>query len=197
MITFGQGRQPIVTPVAVAGQAGRRGSGFLAGTSPPQPSDGEDGDFWVEEREGQANLVYGPKANGEWPAEPSSTLGVGGVADVPGLPEKLDGKATRGHTPVPDANYQCLQNDVQVGMIALTAPRTISLPDVDSFPLGHDLLIADESGACSDALTITIQPGSGTGDIIGGPEGATTIVLFSPYQAVRLRRGAANLWIRP
>lgn len=197
MITFGQGRQPIVTPVAVAGQAGRRGSGFLAGTSPPQPSDGEDGDFWVEEREGQANLVYGPKANGEWPAEPSSTLGVGGVADVPGLPEELDGKATRGHTPVPDANYQCLQNDVQVGMIALTAPRTISLPDVDSFPLGQDLVIADESGACSDALTITIQPGSGTGDIIGGPEGATTIVLFSPYQAVRLRRGAANLWIRP
>lgn len=102
----------------------------------------------------------------------------------------------RGHTPVNDANYQCLVSDVQVGMVALTAPRTILLPDVDAFPLGQDLVIADESGACSEATTITIQPGPGTGDIIGGPEGATTIVLSSPYQAVRFRRGAANLWIR-
>jgi hypothetical protein len=91
-ITFGQGRQPIVTPVAIAGQAGRRGSGLLTGTLPPQPSDGEDGDYWVVEREGQANLVYGPKENGEWPPQPSSTFGVGGVADVPGLPEVLDEK---------------------------------------------------------------------------------------------------------
>ncbi|WP_286134344.1 hypothetical protein [Methylobacterium sp. Leaf123] len=64
-ITFGQGRQAIITPVAVAGQAGRRGSGLLTGTLPPQPSDGEDGDYWVVEREGQANVVYGPKEAGE------------------------------------------------------------------------------------------------------------------------------------
>ncbi|AWI90385.1 hypothetical protein C0214_20380 [Methylobacterium sp. DM1] len=81
-------------------------------------------------------------------------------------------------------------------MVALTAPRTISLPDVDAFPLGQDLVIADESRTCSETLTIPIQPGASTGDIIGGPKGATTIVLFSPYQAVRFRRGAANLWIR-
>lgn len=92
-ITFGQGRQPIVTPVAIAGQAGRRGSGLLTGTLPPQPSDGEDGDYWIVEREDQANLVYGPKEGGEWPPQPSSTFGVGGIADVPGLPVALEGKA--------------------------------------------------------------------------------------------------------
>ncbi|MBA9070705.1 hypothetical protein FHR71_004475 [Methylobacterium sp. RAS18] len=108
----------------------------------------------------------------------------------------LENKVTRGHTLVADADYQCLPSDVQVGVKPLMAPRTISLPDVDTFPLGQDLVIADESGACSDALAITIQPGAGTGDIIGGPEGPTTIVLSSPYQAVRFRRGAANLWIR-
>jgi hypothetical protein len=96
------------------------------------------------------------------------------------------------HTSVSDANYQCLSSDAQVGMITLTAPRVISLPDVDTFPF-RDLVIADESGACSDTLTITIQPGAGTGDTIAG---ATSIVLSSPYQGLRFRRGAANLWIR-
>lgn len=99
----------------------------------------------------------------------------------------------RGHTAVLDKNYQVLPTDVQVGMVVLTAPRVVSLPDVDTFPLGQDLVIADESGACSDALTITIQPGAGTGDTIAG---ATSIVLTSPYQGLRFRRGAANLWIR-
>ncbi|WP_210161144.1 hypothetical protein [Methylorubrum extorquens] len=104
-ITFGQGRQPIVTPVAIAGQAGRRGAGFITGTLAPQPSDGEDGDYFVVEREGQANLVYGPKENGEWPPQPSSTFGVGGIADVPGLPGVLAEKVSL-DTPVrvdPDA----------------------------------------------------------------------------------------------
>ncbi|CAO4140658.1 hypothetical protein [Methylorubrum extorquens] len=102
--------------------------------------------------------------------------------------------AQRGHTSVSDANYQILATDVQVGVTALTAPRVLSLPNVDSFPLGQDLVIADESGACSETLTITIQPGAGTGDAIGVPDG--TIALSNPYQAVRFRRGAANLWIR-
>lgn len=119
--------------------------------------------------------------------------GNGGVRTVG---EALAAAAQRGHTTVSDTNYQCLTTDVQVGIVSLTAARTISLPDVDSFPLGQDLVIADESGACSDTLTITIQPGASTGDIIGGPEGATTILLTSPYQAARFRRGAANLWIR-
>ena len=179
-ITFGQGRQPIVTPVAIAGRVGARGNTVLAGTVPPTAADGEDGDFFIEDRSalGRGRWMWGAKADGVWPSPPWRI------------------EAAGGHTAVSDANYQALQSDVQVGMVTLTAPRTVYLPDVDSFPLGQDLVIADESGACSDTLTITIQPGSGTGDIIGGPEGATTIVLFSPYQAVRFRRGAANLWIR-
>jgi hypothetical protein len=94
-VTFGAGRQPIVTPVAVAGQAGRRGTGILTGALPPQPSDGEDGDYWIVDRSanGQSNVIYGPKEDGEWPAQPSSALGVGGVADVPGLPSVLGDKA--------------------------------------------------------------------------------------------------------
>lgn len=119
---------------------------------------------------------------------------VGGVVKTIG--EFVIAAAQIGHTAVNDADYTILSSDVQVGVVSLTAPRTLSLPDVDAFPLGQDLVIADESGACSDTLTITIQPGPGTDDIIGGPDGPTSIVLFSPYQSARFRRGAANLWIR-
>ena len=104
--------------------------------------------------------------------------------------------AQTGHTPVNDTNYTILPSDVQIGVVSLTAPRTVYLPDVDAFPLGQDLVIADESGVCSETLTITIQPGADTGDTIGNPDGSPSIVLFTPYQAVRFRRGAANLWIR-
>ncbi|MBA9068420.1 lysophospholipase L1-like esterase [Methylobacterium sp. RAS18] len=105
-ITFGPGRQPIVTPVAIAGQAGRRGSGLLTGTLPPQPSDGEDGDYWVVERTGQANVIYGPKENGDWPSQPSSTFGVGGIPDVPGLVDVLETKVGLDVLAVPDLRSQ-------------------------------------------------------------------------------------------
>ncbi|MBB5765720.1 hypothetical protein ABEV34_11830 [Methylorubrum rhodesianum] len=139
------------------------------------------------------------------PADARALGVLGGV--LPGTPLIRRGRSTTvgtvlanaaqlGHTQVLDVDYQCVDEDVQVGIMTLTAPRVVSLPDVDDYPLGQDLVIADESGVCSDVRTITIQPGPDTGDIIGGADGATTIVLSSPYQAVRFRRGAANLWIR-
>ncbi|MBD8906530.1 hypothetical protein [Methylorubrum zatmanii] len=67
-VTFGAGRQPIVTPVAVAGQAGRRGSGFLSGEGPPTAADGEDGDYWIDTAADPREL-YGPKGGGVWPGE--------------------------------------------------------------------------------------------------------------------------------
>lgn len=109
--------------------------------------------------------------------------------------------AALGHTSVFDRDYTATASDVQVGFRTLTGPRIVTLPDVDAFPLSQDLVIADETGACSETVTIKIQPGAGTSDVIGGAEpdqgtSIPTIILFSPYQAVRLRRGAANLWIR-
>lgn len=124
--------------------------------------------------------------------------GSGGVRTVG---DAIAAASQRGHTIVSDTNYQCLATDVQIGIVTLTAPRVIFLPDVDTFPLGQDLVIADESGACSDAILIKISAGAGTGDIIGGADidpdlEAGVVSLSSPYQAVRFRRGAANLWIR-
>lgn len=66
-VIFGDGRQPILTPVAVAGQAGPRGAGFLSGPRPPVAGDGENGDFWINTA-ADIRLLYGPKAGGAWPA---------------------------------------------------------------------------------------------------------------------------------
>jgi hypothetical protein len=67
-ITFGQGCQPIVMPVAIAGQARRRGSGFLTGQGAPTPADGEDGDYRIDASTDPCTL-YGPKADGAWPPQ--------------------------------------------------------------------------------------------------------------------------------
>lgn len=124
---------------------------------------------------------------------------------LPGIPFVRRGQATTlgdvlwnaaqlKHFVVADADYQCLPDDRKVGMRPLTAPRTIYLPDVGHFPLGEELFIADYTGLCSDALSITIRPGPGTEDVIGVPDG--TAQLTSPNQGIGFRRGDQNLWIR-
>lgn len=124
---------------------------------------------------------------------------------LPSLPLVRRGRATTvgavlasaaqiAHHLVEDQDYQCTADDRQVGMRPLTAPRTIYLPDVDLFPLGEVLFVADYSGLASDALTITIRPGPDTGDLLGVPDGVAQII--SPYQGLGFRRGDTNLWIR-
>ena len=191
-ISFVAGRQPIITSVAVAGQPGRRGSGYITGTLPPQPSDGENGDYWIVERDGQSGLLYGPKEGGEWPSQPSSSLGVGGVADVPGLSGALAAKATLNHVALADVDYVATVNDRQIGFTSLTAPHSVFLPDVDEFPLGEVLFIADECGACSPDRPIYLIPQGQTNDTIAGEPGYT---MSNRYQGIGLRRGAANVWI--
>ena len=133
------------------------------------------------------------------PGDPrvGSALAVAPVPDGRGgvwsVQQALASAAQTGHRTISDMDYQCLATDLQVGMKPLTAPRTIWLPDVDTCPF-QDLVIADESGACSEALPITILPGPGTGDAIGTSEG--TAILTRPYEGAWFRRGAANLWIR-
>lgn len=65
-VTFGGSRQAVVTPVAIAGREGARGSGFLTGQRAPTTADGENGDYWIDASNG-VRVLYGPKANGVWP----------------------------------------------------------------------------------------------------------------------------------
>ncbi|GJE54602.1 hypothetical protein [Methylobacterium thuringiense] len=106
----------------------------------------------------------------------------------------LANRAVASHTAVANTNYTVLASDVHVGFASLTASRVVTLCDVDTYPLGQDLVIGDETGACSDAIRITVQIGGGTGDSIP-QQSDGIIVLAYPYASVRLRRGAANIWL--
>lgn len=96
------------------------------------------------------------------------------------------------HVSVADADYQVLVTDTQIGFTLLTLPRTIFLPDVDLYPMGQLLFVADETGQCSPERAITISVGSGTSDTIAGQ---TAIQITDAYQGIGFRRGAANVWI--
>lgn len=113
--------------------------------------------------------------------------GAGYSVDI--LPAAFPGAS---YTSAPDANYQALVTDVQIGFAVLTAARTVTLPDVDLYPIAQVLFIADESGQCSADRPITITVGAGTSDTIGGQ---VAIQITDAYQGIGFRRGAANLWI--
>lgn len=76
----------------------------------------------------------------------------------------------------------------------LTASRTWSLPDVDGFPKGVDLVIVDEGRFLGFGPVLTIGVLAGSGDTIPGyPSG---IYLADAGASVRLRRGLlSDVWV--
>lgn len=102
------------------------------------------------------------------------------------------GGATIGGTRVDNTNYTVLPTDVQIEVRGLTAGRTITLWDVDTFPTGQPLLIGDFDGTCSPDRPITIQVGAGTGDTIAGQ---TAIQIADPYGSLEFRAGITDTWI--
>ncbi|KTS09743.1 hypothetical protein SB2_11860 [Methylobacterium radiotolerans] len=74
-------------------------------------------------------------------------------------------------------------------MQALTAARTITLPNAAAYRPGQPLYVADESGACSSTLTITVAT-AGTDTIAGQP----SVSMGSPYQKLAFHSNGLNLW---
>lgn len=95
-VSFAARKQPIVTPVAVAGREGKPGATIITGTAAPVPADGREGDFYIEDRTatGRGRRMWGPKTGGVWPGTPWN-IQVAGISDVPGLPDAIEGRAER------------------------------------------------------------------------------------------------------
>ena len=89
---------------------------------------------------------------------------------------------------VSDAAYTASVNDVYIGFTALTAPRTVTLPAAASYPPGHALYIADESGN-GGAYTITVAAAGS--DTIAG---AASIQMSFGYQKLTFHSNGSNLW---
>ncbi len=81
----------------------------------------------------------------------------------------------------------------EVAYTALTAPRMVTLPAASAYPTGTRLLIVDEAGLCTPALTISVQP-AGT-DTINGITSATPTVLNQKCAYVAVASNGVNGWV--
>ncbi|MGX7709138.1 hypothetical protein [Methylobacterium sp. Gmos1] len=110
------------------------------------------------------------------------------------LPDHLAAKASLGGIVGPDADFPIPQGAVHVVIPQITASRTWSLPDVDGYPYGQDLVIIDEKRITSPSLTLSLIPLAGSGDTIP-PYGDNRILFDGSIPFVRLRRGLLdNIW---
>ncbi len=68
--------------IGVSGAAGTDGKTILNGATAPSPTDGVDGDFYVNT---SASVLFGPKALGAWPATGVSLVGPAGTNGADGV----------------------------------------------------------------------------------------------------------------
>ena len=73
---------------------------------------------------------------------------------------------------VNNTNYSITNKDAIVGITAISASRTITLPAINSVPKGWQIIIKDESGSCSGGAPIIVA---------GTIDGATNLTLSSAY----------------
>lgn len=57
---------PAAITISVSGTQGPRGNGVLSGTGSPAPTTGVNGDWYIDDTDPTALLIYGPKAAGAW-----------------------------------------------------------------------------------------------------------------------------------
>jgi Major tropism determinant N-terminal domain len=93
--------------------------------------------------------------------------------------------------PVADANFTVGAGISIVAYTAITAARTVTLPPAAGFRAGQQLLVIDESGACSAICSITLAPAGA--DTIASPGTIPTILTPNGYLAVE--SNGANAWI--
>lgn len=110
-------------------------------------------------------------------------------ARITGVATDVSGKAGRGRRAVAGTTITLIASDTYVGISNLTVPCTVTLPAAAGFPAGQPLYVADETGACSPTLLITIA-GAGADTIAGQP----SVSMGSPYQKLAFHSNGLNLW---
>lgn len=76
------GAQGAQGPQGVPGSPGTNGKTILNGAGAPSDSVGTNGDFWIDTQNWK---IFGPKANGAWPASGTSLIGPQGPAGADGV----------------------------------------------------------------------------------------------------------------
>lgn len=93
-------------------------------------------------------------------------------------------------TTVADTAYTVLSTDYLVAYTSITASRTVTLPAASTFNAGRVLVLQDESGSASAAITIAIAP-NGT-DTINGSNSNLSVVKAAYGKAYIVSNGATG-----
>lgn len=97
--------------------------------------------------------------------------------------------AIASRTEVPDIAYPVASSDRAIAYTSLTAARIVSLCAASAFPKGVELIVHDESGACSSTIKITIAAAGS--DLISG---SASQAITTAYGSMRLRSNGASKW---
>lgn len=97
-----------------------------------------------------------------------------------------------GRVAVADENYAMLPTDRMVGLVTLTASRTITLPAASSVQPGpqNAVFVCDETGNCGAATEIVMQRAGA--DTIGGN---VNIALANAWGGILFISNGKNLWL--
>jgi hypothetical protein len=142
------------------GPAGANGNTVLNGTGAPPASVGTDGDFYIDTA---ADVLYGPKANGTWPATGTSLVGSPGTTGPQG--------------PAGPAGPQGAQgpHGTAGGLDAMAGTAcNVGSPEQGALKISYDA-----QGAATitcvpttlETLTVNINGGDGTDTITSSPAG--------------------------
>jgi hypothetical protein len=155
-----------------AGPAGADGSTVLNGTGAPADTVGHDGDFYLDTA---ADVLYGPKSGGTWPATGTSLIGTPGAtgAQGPQGPQGPPGSAGSGLSAVTDLNgLTCTTNGGADGTIAVqpASPDTGQPNPGNLIALKCNVSPTDANCTHSDGEGQTY---TGCNDLLGDPATGT------------------------
>ena len=98
-----------------------------------------------------------------------------------------------GKVSVADAAVAVSAYDADVQYTSITAARVATLPAANTVQPGSRIIIGDESGSVTSAISITIATNSNTDKINGAANG--TVVIGAAYGQVMLRCDGASNWL--
>jgi hypothetical protein len=151
------------------GPAGANGNTVLNGTGAPPASVGNDGDFYIDTA---ADVLYGPKANGSWPAAGVSLAGASGATGPqgPAGPQGPPGPAGAASSLDSLIGTPCDTGTPQVGTLRVTyTPQqdgtdTVSIVCIQTNPV-YTLNVKITTSAAFPLGALQVISTTGTGAI--------------------------------
>lgn len=171
------------------GSAGANGNTVLNGTGAPASTVGNDGDFYIDTA---ADVLYGPKASGSWPATGTSLVGNPGATGPAGPAGPQGPAGAAGISSVTDLNgATCTTDGGAAGTVTVTtaSDNSVTMSCVAS-TTDANCTHSNGLGSVTDARGPTYTD---CNDVLGTPGNDSTYNQTMATDAARSALGGGNL----